>query len=68
MCATPRYIFNPGGPTLGVTSAPVLEQEGLYFKNVSRSGVLLPFEDWRRSPRNGRRIWLHGFLWKRSQV
>ena len=50
MCATPRYIFNPGGPTLGVTSAPVLEQDGLYFKNVSHSGQLLPFEDWRLSP------------------
>ena len=50
MCATPRYIFNSGGPTLGVTSAPILEKDGVYFKNLSRSGQLLPYEDWRLSP------------------
>ena len=42
-----RYLRNPGGPTLGVSSAPVLEQDGLYFKDLARCGRLLPYEDWR---------------------
>jgi len=50
MSITPRYLHNPGGPKLGYTCAPILQQDGLYFKNVSRSGKLLPFEDWRLSP------------------
>ncbi len=50
MTVTPRYIQNPNGPTLGVTSAPVLEKDGLFFKNLSRSGELLPYEDWRLTP------------------
>ena len=42
-----RYYSNPNGPTLGVTSAPVLEIGGLYFKDLARRGELLPYEDWR---------------------
>ena len=44
------YRKNPGGPTIGTTSAPILEADGLYFKDLERSGMLLPYEDWRLSP------------------
>lgn len=43
-------IHNPNGPTLGVTSAPILEVDGLFFKDLERSGTLLPYEDWRLTP------------------
>lgn len=36
-----------GGPTLGTTSAPVIEVDGLLFKDLARTGTLLPYEDWR---------------------
>ncbi len=45
-----RLLSNPGGPVLGVTSAPVLEIDGLYFKDLARCGRLLPYEDWRLTP------------------
>lgn len=35
------------GPAIGTSSAPVLEQDGLYFKDLAKEGKLLPFEDWR---------------------
>lgn len=44
------YIHNQGGPVLGATSAPVIEQDGLYFKDLERTGELLPYEDWRLTP------------------
>ena len=44
------YRHNPGGPTVAATSVPILEQDGLYFKNLSRTGILLPYEDWRLTP------------------
>lgn len=44
------YTQNPGGPTLGSVSVPVLEVDGLYFKDLARTGKLLPYEDWRLSP------------------
>lgn len=50
MATTPRFIRNPGGPTLGVTSAPVLEVDGLSFKDLERAGTLLRYEDWRLPP------------------
>ncbi|MCD8217406.1 MAG: glycoside hydrolase family 3 C-terminal domain-containing protein [Clostridiales bacterium] len=45
-------LNQPGGKTLtwhegsGVT---LLEEDGLYFKDLERSGRLLPYEDWRLS-------------------
>ena len=44
------YRNNPGGPTIGATSAPILEVDGLYFKDLERTGTLLPYEDWRLTP------------------
>ena len=44
------YKNNPGGPTIGTTSAPILEVDGLFFKDLERTGKLLPYEDWRLTP------------------
>lgn len=38
---------NPNGPTLVSVSCPYIEKDGLFFKDLSRSGSLLPYEDWR---------------------
>lgn len=46
-----RYYNNPNGPTIGVTVKPVIEQEGLYFKDLTGDGVLTPYKDWRKSPK-----------------
>lgn len=34
------YRNNPGGPTIGATSAPILEVDGLFFKDLERTGAL----------------------------
>lgn len=47
---TIRYIFNSNGPTLGysTTSAiKIIEQDGLFFKDLNQNGILDPYEDWR---------------------
>ena len=41
------YYQNPNGPKIGTSSAPIIEQDGLYFKDLARTGNLLPYEDWR---------------------
>ncbi|MBQ7531563.1 MAG: glycoside hydrolase family 3 C-terminal domain-containing protein [Paludibacteraceae bacterium] len=45
-------LVNQGakGPTLGLaahSTVQLIEQDGLWFKNLSRSGKLEPYEDWR---------------------
>ena len=40
-------ITQKGGPTLGHTTAPILEDKGFAFKDLNRNGVLDPYEDWR---------------------
>ncbi|KIL41443.1 beta-glucosidase [Gordoniibacillus kamchatkensis] len=50
---TIRYVNNPGGPTLGFCEASgvsILQQDGLFFKDLSRDGKLDKYEDWRLSP------------------
>ena len=42
-----RLYQNLDGPVLGTVSAPILEQDGLFFKDLARTGQLLPYEDWR---------------------
>ena len=37
-------------PELGQRSAPVLQQDGLKFKDLDRNGKLDPYEDWRLPP------------------
>ena len=44
------YVTNPNGPRLGVTTAKLIEQDGLYFRDLEGTGELLPYEDWRLSP------------------
>lgn len=61
-------VDNSHGPRLGLTSAGLIEQDGAYFKDLEGTGQLLPYEDWRLTPRNGRRIWLPGSPWRRSPV
>ena len=46
------YIKQNNGPVLGYSQesgVTILERDGLFFKNLSRSGQLLPYEDWRLS-------------------
>ncbi|MFB5677412.1 glycoside hydrolase family 3 N-terminal domain-containing protein [Paenibacillus terreus] len=47
---TIQYVTNPGGPTLGYSTASgvtILEQDGLYFKDLNKDGTLDKYEDWR---------------------
>jgi len=44
------YVVNPNGPKLGLSTAKLLQQDGLYFKDLEGTGKLLPYEDWRLSP------------------
>jgi beta-glucosidase len=37
-------------PPLGNRSAPVIEQDGLRFRDLNRDGALNPYEDWRLAP------------------
>jgi len=38
-------------PTLGARSAPIIQVGGRKFKDLNRNGLLEPYEDWRRPPR-----------------
>lgn len=38
------------GPELGYDSAPIITQDGRYFKDLNRNARLDPYEDWRLSP------------------
>lgn len=45
-----KYVQNPGGPTLGYSASSgvqILEQDGLFFKDLSKDGKLDKYEDWR---------------------
>lgn len=44
-----KYVIyqNENGPDIGTVSAPVLQVDGLYFKDLAGKGELLPYEDWR---------------------
>ncbi len=46
-----RLITQKGGATLGVTSAPILQDRGYAFKDLNRNGFLDVYEDWRRPAR-----------------
>ncbi len=37
-------------PAIGTRAVPVLEQGGLRFRDLDRSGRLDPYEDWRLTP------------------
>ncbi len=43
-------IQNENGPELGVAEGSgvgILERDGMYFKDLAKTGELLPYEDWR---------------------
>ena len=45
-----RRVSQPGGPALAWyedSGIGLIEQDGLYFKDMARTGALLPYEDWR---------------------
>src|SRR5689334_2643253 len=41
---------SPTQPHLGTRGAPIIEREGLRFKDLNRSGAVDPYEDWRLTP------------------
>lgn len=44
-------IRNEGGKNIGFAGdVPILEQDGYAFKDLARTGKLLPYEDWRLDP------------------
>ena len=46
-----RLVRNEGGAELGMLEdTPILEKDGLAFKDLAGTGELLPYEDWRLPP------------------
>ena len=45
-----RVYHNPNGPDISTVSRPVIEQDGLYFKDIDGTGKVSPVNDWRLSP------------------
>ncbi len=41
---------NPNGPTITTVTRPVIEADGLYFKDIDGTGTLSAVNDWRLSP------------------
>ena len=41
---------NENGPEIGVTKKGVIEQDGLYFKDINGDGKLNAYKDWRNAP------------------
>ena len=37
-------------PRLGTRGVPIIERDGLRFKDLNRSGAVDPYEDWRLTP------------------
>ena len=49
-----RYLVQEGGKNLSwseESGVSLIEQDGLYFKDLARTGKLLPHEDWRLDSR-----------------
>ena len=45
-----KYYQNAGGPTITTVARPVIEADGLYFKDIDGSGTVSAVNDWRNSP------------------
>lgn len=43
-----RYYENPQGPVIGVCGGKVLEQDGLYFRDINGDGKMADYKDWRK--------------------
>ena len=45
-----KTYHNPNGPDITTLNRPVIQQDGLYFKDIDGSGTVSPVNDWRLSP------------------
>ena len=45
-----KTYHNPNGPVITTVARPIIEAEGLYFKDIDGSGVVSEVNDWRLSP------------------
>ena len=45
-----HFYKNENGPVIGVTVKPVIEKDGLYFRDLTGDGRLAPYKDWRNTP------------------
>lgn len=45
-----KVFKNEGGQTISTVDQPVIEKDGLYFKDIDGSGELKVFSDWRNTP------------------
>ena len=45
-----KYYQNPNGPTITTVDRKVIEQDGLYFKDIDGTGKVSTVNDWRLSP------------------
>jgi len=45
-----KSYVNANGPTVSTLSRKIIEQDGLYFKDIDGSGTLSPVNDWRLAP------------------
>jgi len=48
--AKPSTGARPSQPRLGTRGVPIIERDGLRFKDLNRSGAVDPYEDWRLTP------------------
>ena len=42
-----KLYQNPNGPDITTVARPVIEQDGLYFKDIDGSGTVSAVNDWR---------------------
>ena len=45
-----KVYQNPNGPVISTVNRPIIEQDGLYFKDIDGTGTLSPVKDWRLAP------------------
>lgn len=46
-----KYYENENGPKIGVTKNNVIEENGLYFRDISSDGKMHVYNDWRKDPK-----------------
>ena len=45
-----KVYHNENGPDISTVKRPIIEQDGLYFKDIDGTGTVSPVNDWRNSP------------------
>ena len=45
-----HYYENPQGPVIGTCSDKVIQEDGLYFRDINGDGKLNTYKDWRKAP------------------